>query len=369
MYKFRIALTIIIASIVFLASCKSEKKNEQKKDVVENNNLNNIKKEKNPLILTITEQNKKSVFGDIISISISGSEISNEDTVTLLINDEEVAKLELNNSKYEWNTKNSKVGRNIIEVELNKNNKLFRKTKNIILLSDITPEEYTYKVKNVYKHDVNAYTQGLFYHDGFLYEATGLKGKSTIRKVKLETGEVIHGFAIPTDVFGEGIVLFDNKIIQISWQAGRGFVYDFETFKVIDEFSYAGEGWGICTDNKNLFMTNGSAEIKVLETQSYSTIKTLQAYDNEGAVIYLNELEYINGFIYANIYQYEKIVKIDPKTGKVLAYIDLNGILPMNDYTSKTDVLNGIAYDENTNRIFVTGKNWPKLFEVEFIKK
>jgi glutamine cyclotransferase len=366
MYKIKIALTIITASIVLFASCKSEEKNKQKKEVAQNNNSNTIKKEKNPLILTITEQNKKYVVGDIISISISESKISNEDTITLLINDEETAKLSLNNSKYEWKTKNSKVGKNIIEIELNKNKKHFRKTKNIILLSNIIPEKYTYKVKNVYKHDVNAYTQGLFFHNGFLYEATGLKGKSTIRKVKLETGEVIHSFTIPTDVFGEGIVLFNDKIIQISWQAGKGFVYDFETFNVIDEFSYTGEGWGICTDDKNLFMTNGSAEIMVLETQSYSTIKTLQAYDNKGAVIYLNELEYINGFIYANIYQYEKIAKIDPTNGKVLAYIDLKGILPMNDYTSKTDVLNGIAYDKNTNKIFVTGKNWPKLFEVEF---
>jgi len=367
MYKLKIALTVIIANIIFFASCKEDKKEDKKNDTGIHETTD-VKKEKNPLILTITEQNKKSVIGDVISISISESKISNEDTVILSINDKEISKLSLNNSKYEWNTKNTKVGKNIIEIELNKSNNHFRKTKNVILLSDITPEKFTFKVKNVYKHDVKAYTQGLFYYDGFLYEATGLKGQSTIRKVKLETGEVLHGFAIPKDVFGEGIVMLDNKIIQISWQAGKGFVYDFETFKVIDEFSYAGEGWGICTDNKNLFMTNGSAEIKVLETQSYSTIKTLQAYDNEGAVIYLNELEYINGFIYANIYQYEKIAKIDPATGKVLAYIDLKGILPMNDYTNQTDVLNGIAYDKNTNRIFVTGKNWPKLFEVEFNK-
>lgn len=368
MFKFRIILSFVIASVVFFASCKSEKKDDKKNEKIVHNN-NDVKKESNPLVLKVTEQNKKSVVGDNITISVKESKISEKDTITLLINDEEITKLTLNNYEYKWNTKNTKVGRNIIEIEINKNNNHFRKTKNIILLSNITPKEYTYKVKNVYKHDVNAYTQGLFYKDGFLYEATGLKGQSTIRKVKLETGEVIHGFAIPKDVFGEGIVLFDNKIVQISWQAGRGFVYDFNTFEVIDEFSYNGEGWGICTDGKKLFMTNGSAEIKILETQSYSTIKTLQAYDNEGAVVYLNELEYINGYIYANIYQYEKIAKIDPSNGKVLAYIDLTGILPMNDYVASTDVLNGIAYDEKTNRIFVTGKKWPKLFEVEFVKK
>ena len=130
-----------------------------------------------------------------------------------------------------------------------------------------------------------------------------------------------------------------------------------------------GEGWGLCTDGKNLFMTNGSSQIKILETQSYSEINSLEVYDNEGEVRYLNELEYISGYIYANIYQYDKIAKIDPSTGKVLAYFDLSGILPMNDYTNKTDVLNGIAYDEQTKRLFVTGKRWPKLFEIEFVKK
>jgi len=367
MFRLKIITIITIASIIFIPSCKSDEKDDRANNTTIHKDI--IKKDKNPLTLNIIEQNKKSVVGDIISISISESEISGKDTVILLINDEEVTKLSSTKLIYDWNTKNSKVGRNIIEIDLNKDNTHFRKTKNVILLSDIVPEEYTYKVKNVFKHDVSAYTQGLFYKDGFLYEATGLKGQSTIRKVKLETGEVIHGFAIPKDVFGEGIVLFDNKIIQISWQAGRGFVYDFETFKVINEFSYNGEGWGICTDGEKLFMTNGSAEIRILETQSYSPIKTLQAYDNEGAVIYLNELEFIDGFIYANIYQYEKIAKIDPATGKVLAYIDLTGILPMNDYTTQTDVLNGIAYDKATNRIFVTGKKWPKLFEVKFLKK
>lgn len=366
MIKIKLFSTVILAGIILISSCKDENDNKnsnfEKKDSVV------VQKSKKPLILNITKT-KKNVIGDIVEISIADSKIKSGDTIILFINGEKVSELDLVKNKFDWDTKDTKVGQNIIEVELNKDNKRYKKQQNIILLSDIVPDEYTYKIKNVYKHDAEAYTQGLFFKDGFLYEATGLKGQSTIRKVNLETGEVIHGFAIPTDIFGEGIVLFNNKIVQLSWEAGKGFVYDFETFKIIDEFSYAGEGWGICTDDKNLFMTNGSAEIKVLEAQSYSTIKTLQAYDNEGAVIYLNELEYINGFIYANIYQYEKIVKIDPSTGKVLAYIDLNGILPMNDYVASTDVLNGIAYDKKTNRIFVTGKKWPKLFEVEFVKK
>ena len=273
------------------------------------------------------------------------------------------------NLVYKWNTKETKVGKNIIEVELNKNGKRFRKQKSILLYSDVMPENYTYKVVNVYKHDVKAYTQGLFYDNGFLYEATGLKGESTVRKVKLESGEVFQSFAISKEVFGEGIVLYKDKIIQLSWEAGRGFVYDFASFKLIDEFSYEGEGWGICTDGKYLYMSNGSHQIKVLEDQTYSKINTLEVYDHERPVRYLNEMEYINGYIYANIYQYERIVKVDPSTGKVIAYIDLSGILPMNDYTNKTDVLNGIAYDSSGDRMFVTGKNWPKLFEIKLVKK
>ncbi|MCF6364971.1 MAG: glutaminyl-peptide cyclotransferase [Bacteroidales bacterium] len=364
MNYFKLFLSFSILAIITLSSCKSEDKKK-------NNNIkdnSNIQKVENPLILNV-ETDKKNTIGDIINISIKGSKIDDNDTVILYINKKEAAKLDVGNNEYEWNSASYKVGENNIEIELNKNNKRFRKQKNIVLLSDITPENYTYKIKNVYKHDVNAYTQGLFFYDGFLYEATGLKGESTIRKVKLETGEVLHSFTIPKDIFGEGIVLFDNKIIQLSWEAERGFVYDFETFKLLDEFSYFGEGWGICTDNSKLYMTNGSADIAVLETQSYSEIDRLQAYDNKGQVKYLNELEYINGFIYANIYQYEKIAKINPANGKVTAYIDLTGILPMNDYNNKTDVLNGIAYDSKTDRIFVTGKKWPKLFEIELIKK
>ncbi len=366
MNKLKIIFSVLFLSVLFMASCKSDDRKKQTDKAI--NNSNSIKTD-NPLKLLVSNETEKHIVGDIINISISESKISKTDTVILFIENTEVSKLTMEKPDFKWNTKKSKVGINNILIQLNKENNRFKSNKNIILYSDITPENYTYKVKNVYKHDAKAYTQGLFFYDGFLYEATGLKGASTVRKVKLETGEIIHGFAIPKDIFGEGIVLLNNKIIQLSWQAGKGYVYDFETFKTIDQFSYEGEGWGICTDGKKIFMTNGSAEIKILEPQSYSPIKTLQVYDNNGAVVYLNELEYINGFIYANIYQYDKIVKIDPATGKVIAYIDMKNLLPMNDYKRDTDVLNGIAFDKKTNKIFVTGKKWPKLFEVEFVKK
>ena len=364
--KINSLLLILFTGIVFTYSCKSDSTKNGNPDT--DGNINPIEKD-NPLILKVVNDDTDFKTGDVVKISIEGSRLEANDTVKLYINKEKIVDFYGNQNTIEWNSKDAKTGSNAIEIELLRGDKKFKKQDIVVLFSDLVPENYSYKVKNTYKHDIKSYTQGLFYFEGYLYEATGLKGESTVRKVKPETGEVVQSFAIPSDVFGEGIVKFQDRIVQISWDSNRGFVYDFKTFKLIEEFNYQGEGWGICTDEKYLYMTNGTAQIKILEPQSYSEINSLEVYDDKGPVKYLNELEYINGFIYSNIYQYDKIAKIDPKTGKVVAYIDLKGLLPMNDYTSKTDVLNGIAYDQQKNRIFVTGKNWPKLFEVVFVKK
>jgi glutamine cyclotransferase len=357
----------ILMSILLISSCKTE----GNRNTGENNEITtNGKDDKNnPLLLKIEVSDKDKRTGDVIRVSIEGSNLETGDTVLLFINKQEAHKFGYNHLSFDWNTAQAKTGTNILDIELEKDGLKYTRQERIILFSNIVPEKYTYKVKNTYKHDENSYTQGLFYYAGFLYEATGLKGESTVRKVKPETGEVLQSFAIPSDVFGEGILKFEDRIIQISWDSNRGFVYDFSTFKLIDEFSYQGEGWGLCTDEKFLYMTNGSNRIKILETESYSEINSLEVYDDKGPVKYLNELEYIEGYIYSNIYQYDHIAKIDPVTGKVLAYIDLKGLLPMNDYTNKTDVFNGIAYDRESKRIFVTGKNWPKLFEIQIVKK
>lgn len=362
-----IKIFFIISIITFFASaCKPDKENNK----TNNSDKNNKVAEANPLKLNISAPEKDNYYiGDIIKISANCKDFQNTDSILLFINGLQTQVFSKQNCEYSLNTKNAKTGTLKVEIKANLDNKNFKQSKSVILLSDIEPENYTYKVKNRYKHDIAAYTQGLFYHNGELYEATGLKGESTVRKVNPQTGEVLQSFAIPKDVFGEGICLFNNKIIQITWQAGRGYVYDLETFKHLDQFSYMGEGWGITTDGKSLFMSNGSEEIKILEPNNYSQTDKLEVYDNKGKVIYLNELEYIDGEIYANIYQYEKIARIDPKTGKVLAYIDLSRILPFSDYTQNTDVLNGIAYDSDKKRLFVTGKKWPKLFEIELIKK
>ncbi len=370
----KIKILTIFTLIVFITVACNNKNNDNSENS-NNNGVNDVKdsvvvKVNNPLNVTFSEPKKdKHILGDKIEIIVDVKDITEEDSITLIINDKEEAVLSQKNMKYVWDSKASKTGTNIVEARLKRGDNQFQKQRRIVFLSDVKPKEYTYKVKKVYKHDEAAYTQGLFYHDGYLYEATGLKGESTVRKVKLETGEVFQSFAIPKDVFGEGIVFLDNKIIQLSWEAGKGFVYDIDNFKLINQFSYTGQGWGIGTDGENLFMTNGTNKIQILEKQSYSITGELEVYDDEGEVKLLNELEYIDGEIYANIYQYEKIARIDPKTGKVNSYINLKGILPMKDVTRNTDVLNGIAYDKKGERIFVTGKKWPKLFEIELIEK
>jgi glutamine cyclotransferase len=368
MKNISIYILVFYSILIAITACKNDSnsstadKNIDKLDT-KADSISNLK-----ITISSPSNEKNYVIGDKISISVGVKNQNPDDSIVLLVNNKKNIILK-KDFTYIWETKSEKVGTNTVDVHYKSSKVNERQQKKIILYSDIKPKEYGYKIKNTYKHDVLAYTQGLFWYNGFLYEATGLEGESTVRKVKLETGDVVQSFAIPSDVFGEGIVLSDNRIIQITWQSGRGFVYDINTFKQIGEFSYAGEGWGITSDGEKLFMTNGTNQVHVLEKQSFSIIDELEVYDDKGPVKYLNELEYINGEIYANIYRYEKIVRIDPKTGKVLAYIDLGHILPMSDYTTQTDVLNGIAYDAAKKRLFVTGKLWPKLFEIELTEK
>lgn len=231
------------------------------------------------------------------------------------------------------------------------------------------PKLYTYKVIKEYAHATDAYTQGLFFHNGFLYEGTGEYGKSTLRKVDLQTGNVLQSINLDSKYFGEGIALLNNRIYQLTWQNRVGFIYNADTFEKIGEFNYATEGWGITTDGKQLIMSDGSANIYFIDPSTMAIVNQIQVYSNEGGVEWINELEYINGEIWANIYEDDKVVRINPQTGEVTAIINLEGILKPADRTRDTNVLNGIAYDPATGRIFVTGKNWAKLFEIKLVEK
>lgn len=227
---------------------------------------------------------------------------------------------------------------------------------------------YTYKVKNTWPHDRRAYTQGLIFRDGILWESTGQYGSSSLRKVELKTGKVIKQISVPRQYFAEGMTVFQNKVFQLTWQEQKGFIYDPETFQKQGEFDYTGEGWGLTHDGHSLIMSDGTNQIRFLDPATLRTTRTISVFDAGEPISQLNELEYIDGEIYANIWQSDRIVRLDPKSGKILGWIDMTGLLKTKDRTGEEDVLNGIAYDEAGKRLFVTGKMWPKLFEIEIVR-
>lgn len=222
-----------------------------------------------------------------------------------------------------------------------------------------------YKVVNSYPHDPGAFTQGLFFHDGFLYEGTGLRGRSSIRKVEITTGKVLQAVELPGEFFGEGITMWGDRLISITWQEQTAFVLDLKTFKLWRKFNYAGEGWGITHNGRELIMSDGTAELRFLDPMSFKELKRVRVTADGRPVDQLNELEWVNGEVYANVWQTDRIARIDPKTGRVAGWIDLTGLLPASQRTGQDDVLNGIAYDSAKKRLFVTGKLWPRLFEIQ----
>jgi glutamine cyclotransferase len=226
---------------------------------------------------------------------------------------------------------------------------------------------YGYRIVNAYPHDPEAFTQGLVFQDGIFYEGTGLRGESTLRKVDLESGEVLQLYSLPPQYFGEGITIFGERAIQLTWQSGTGFVYDKESFEWLETFSYATEGWGITHDGMRLIMSDGTATLYFWDPETFEETGRVQVYDDNGPVVRLNELEYIQGQVYANIWLTDFVAIIDPQSGGVIAYIDLGGLLAPEDRARQVDVLNGIAYDAAGDRLFVTGKLWPKLFEIELV--
>jgi len=234
------------------------------------------------------------------------------------------------------------------------------------ILTLATPS-FTYKVVNAYPHDRNAFTQGLVFENGVLYEGTGLWGRSTLRRVELETGNVLQIRKLPDQLFGEGITIFGERIIQLTWQSCVGFVYDKNSFELLEEFHYPTEGWGITHDGKRLIMSDGTSMIRFLDPATFEEIGRIEVRDEDGPVTRLNELEYVQGEIYANVWETARIARIAPDTGDVIGWIELAGLLSPEDRSGPVDVLNGIAYDAENDRLFVTGKLWPRLFEIELV--
>ncbi len=225
---------------------------------------------------------------------------------------------------------------------------------------------YDYRIEAIYPHDPNAFTQGLVYLDGVLYEGTGLYGRSSLRRVELETGQVLQQHDLDAAYFGEGIAVIDDKIYQLTWQNGVGFIYDRATFAELDRFEYATEGWGLTYDGEHLIMSDGTPTIYFLNPTTMQAVRTITVTAEGQVVPRLNELEYIDGRIFANVWQTDIFVRIDPATGIVDGVADLSGLLAQAPpFEGAVDVLNGIAYDAAQDRLFVTGKLWPYLFEIE----
>jgi len=232
------------------------------------------------------------------------------------------------------------------------------------LKSNIKPREFRCQVEKTYPHDPTAFTQGLYFENGYLYEGTGKRGGSSLRKIELKSGDLISSLALPAEYFGEGITGFEDKIIQLTWTSRTGFIYDKKSFRLINKVRYPTEGWGLTTDGSRLIMSDGSATIYFL-TPNFNESNRIKVYDNNGPVQNLNELEYINGKVYANVYQKDYIISFNPENGKVLEKMDCSSLVPKQYKNSREYVLNGIAWDPENQRLFLTGKRWDKVYQVK----
>ncbi len=288
-----------------------------------------------------------------VSITLSGEEIHKGSELPL---------------NFTWNSDGERIGRRTFHIRIDYEDGSRQVHKpSITIHSDIKPKYYSYKIINEYPHDINAYTQGLFIHNGQLYEGTGQYGESNIRKVDLETGEIIYQKNLSSQYFGEGIAFFDDKFYQLSWRSRKGWIYETDSFKLVKEFTYPVEGWGLTATDTCLLLSDGSNSIYYLNPETMSKIGKVEVYAGDKAVSNLNELELINGKLYANVWQTDQIMIIDPATGKVTGIIDLTDLYAEHDATDS--VLNGIAWDAEEEKLYVTGKLWGKLFEIELIEK
>ena len=223
----------------------------------------------------------------------------------------------------------------------------------------------TYKIIHTYPHDLQAFTQGLIFVDGRLYESTGLNGRSTLRLDDLDTGQTLQQKNVPAAFFAEGLTDWSNTLVQLTWQAHTGFVYDRSTFQLLRTFHYDGEGWGLTHDSRQLILSDGTSSLRFLDPATFAVARTIKVLDHGKPIYQLNELEYVRGEIYANVWMTDRIARISPQTGAVLGWLDLAGIMPVTERSSPDAVLNGIAYDAAHDRLFVTGKLWPRLFEIQ----
>ena len=334
----------------------------------EENNNNNLSEHKPGIIIEKPSRMQNFALGDSISVSIRLADSDYKfDSVTVEFNNEKIFQ-KLHGLSRKIKILSGHTGMQSLKINVHSADTVISETQVINCYSDIKPTQYNYNILKKYKHDAKDYTQGLVYEDGFLYEGTGQPNESQLKKYHLEKNELVQSYKMPAEDFGEGIVLYKNYIYQLTWQSGVAYKYEKETFKMINRFVVQTEGWGITNYNDNLIMSDGSNILYVLTPESFDIVKRIEVYDNVGPVGQLNELEYINGKIFANVYTTDFIVIIDPESGRVEGKINLEGLLKHADNPKNTDVLNGIAWKGESNKILVTGKWWPNIFYIEYFK-
>jgi glutamine cyclotransferase len=317
--------------------------------------------------------------GDNVAVKLSYAGIK-PDSIVYLIDSVRVGSKK-DSSAFLVKTDSMLFGPRLITAKVYQSGKSQELSTNIVLLPAKAPEEYTFKIERVFPHDTSCFTEGLLYQNGFLYESGGgylippkgdeVLAQSSLRKVDLATGKAVQKIMVDPKVFAEGISIIGDKIVQLTYKEKIGYVYDKNSFKLLKTFTdnIGIEGWGMCFDGKKLYKDDKTNRLFFLDKDDYHQIGYVDVYDDKGAVNEINELEYIDGKIYANIWRTDTIVVINPKTGAVLQRIDMAGLYPASKRNPNADVLNGIAYDADQKRIFVTGKKWDKLFQVKFVKK
>lgn len=338
-------LTIILLS-VFVLSCGS-----------------NSNQKKNDFYILTNVKGKTFTNTDTLNLSIKNPKKHHIDSVVYSINKKKVSD--------KVNLKAIKLGRQTIEANIFFEGKTQKTSYSITILNSEPPKVYTYKIINQYPHDITSYTQGLEFFKGELYESTGQHGESKLRKIDYKTGKVLKNVDLAKEYFGEGLTILNNNIYQLTWKRGVGFVYDLDTFERKSSFKYgkSKEGWGLCNDGEQLYKSDGTDKIWILDPETLAEQEYIQTYTNKGKIVGMNELEWVNGKIYANRYQLDGVAIINPKNGAVEGVIDFRSLKKKVTQHKGLDVLNGIAYNPETKTLFVTGKRWDKLFEVEIIEQ
>ncbi|MFD1064269.1 glutaminyl-peptide cyclotransferase [Winogradskyella litorisediminis] len=326
--------------------------------------LLNCGSEKPQLSIKTSAKNNTAIVGESVKLSLNNPDGVSINSITYLLEGEKVSE--------NLSLKNVKLGKQDLVAEVISGNDTIIAESKLIVLNDKRPELYTFEIINTYPHDPTSYTQGLEFYKGELYESTGQFGESKLRKVDYKTGEVLKSIDLKNGYFAEGLTILNDKIYQLTWQADTGIIYDANTFEKLGIFRYnqSKEGWGLCNDGKNLYKSDGTEQVWTLNTNTFTEDDKIEVYTNKGKLGRLNELEWVNGKIYANIYENTGVAIVNPENGATEAVIDFTPLTEqIANYSSNDNVLNGIAYNPETETLFVTGKRWDKLFEVRVFKK